>query len=72
MASDLAAMLYAGTKSGRSALGLGHWIAGQLPQSEQQTYVEPFAGMLGVLLARPRSQLEIVNDLDERVVIGGD
>lgn len=31
-------------------------------------YCEPFAGMLGVLLGRPRVQREIVNDLDSRVM----
>ena len=31
-------------------------------------YVEPFAGMLGVLLQRAPAEREIVNDLDERVV----
>ncbi len=28
-------------------------------------YVEPFAGGLSVLLAKPRAQFETVNDLDE-------
>ena len=31
-------------------------------------YCEPFAGMLGVLLGRPRVRREIVNDLDSRVM----
>jgi DNA adenine methylase len=31
-------------------------------------YVEPFAGSLAVLLAKPRSQFETVNDLDEDLV----
>ena len=29
-----------------------------------QHYVEPFAGSLAVLLAKPRSKMETVNDLD--------
>src|SRR5436305_8185500 len=33
-----------------------------LPQHEH--YVEPFAGSLAVLLAKPRSRMETVNDLD--------
>lgn len=31
-------------------------------------YVEPFAGSLAVLLAKPRSRIETVNDLDEHLV----
>jgi DNA adenine methylase len=31
-------------------------------------YVEPFAGSLAVLLAKPRSRMETVNDLDEAVM----
>lgn len=37
-------------------------IAGLLPDHEH--YVEPFAGSLAVLLAKPRSRMETVNDLD--------
>ena len=38
-------------------------IAGLLPSHEH--YIEPFAGSLAVLLAKPRSKIETVNDLDE-------
>jgi len=31
-------------------------------------YCEPFAGMLGVLLSRPRVKIEIVNDSSERII----
>ena len=41
-------------------------VAGQLPYDK--FYIEPFAGMLGVLLLRKPSPVEIVNDLDGRVV----
>lgn len=37
-------------------------IAGLLPPHEH--YVEPFAGSLAVLFAKPRSRMETVNDLD--------
>lgn len=37
-------------------------IAALLP--EHSHYVEPFAGSLAVLLAKPRSEMETVNDLD--------
>jgi hypothetical protein len=32
---------------------------------EHTHYVEPFAGSLAVLLAKPRSKMETVNDLDQ-------
>ena len=45
------ALPWVGNKSVR---GLGEWIVSLLPPAygEPQAYVEPFAGMLGVLLAR--------------------
>lgn len=41
---------------------LAERIAVMLPEHRQ--YVEPFAGSLAVLLAKPRARLETVNDLD--------
>jgi DNA adenine methylase len=41
-------------------------IAALLP--EHRHYVEPFAGSLAVLLAKPRAEVETVNDLDGEVV----
>lgn len=41
---------------------LADQIAAALPEHEH--YVEPFAGSLAVLLAKPRSRMETVNDLD--------
>ena len=41
-------------------------IADMLPPHEH--YIEPFAGSLAVLLAKPPSQMETVNDLDERLM----
>lgn len=38
------------------------WIVSLLPKHEH--YVEPFAGGLSVLFAKPRSRMETVNDLD--------
>ena len=58
-----AALQYYGGKSTRNALG--RWIARHLPPA--QLYAEPFAGMLGILLARPPAPTEIINDLDGRV-----
>jgi len=45
---------------------LGPAIAGLLPAHSH--YVEPFAGSLAVLLAKPLSTMETVNDLDHAVV----
>lgn len=42
------------------------WILEHVPDHE--TYVEPFAGSLAVLFAKPRAPFEIVNDLDDGVV----
>lgn len=43
-------------------LQLAERIVGLLPPHE--LYLEPFAGSLAVLLAKPRSRMEVVNDLD--------
>lgn len=42
------------------------WIVSLLPPHEH--YVEPFGGSLAVLLAKPPSPLETVNDLDRRLI----
>lgn len=66
--STLAGLHYYGGKSGRRADGTGAWIASLLPCEPTQTYVEPYAGMLGVLLQRDPVQCEIANDLNDRIV----
>lgn len=55
---------YFGGKS--PSKGIGRWISERTPMNAR--YVEPFAGMLGVLRARPKAEVEIVNDLDGRIV----
>lgn len=45
---------------------LAPWIASLLPP--HRVYVEPFAGSAAVLLAKPRSPHEILNDVDGDVV----
>ena len=52
---------------GKSNVGKGKWIADLLPIDDTATYVETHAGMLGVLLQRPKARCEIANDLNGRV-----
>ena len=61
-------LTYFGGKSPSSTKKLGPWIANLLPFHVRSLYCEPFAGMLGVLLSRPRCNLEMINDLDGHVV----
>lgn len=65
---SLCALNWAGGKSIVASHGTGNWIASLLPNDKQVAYIEPFAGMLGVLLQRPKTTIEIVNDLNSRVV----
>lgn len=45
---------------------IAHWIVSMLPPHEH--YIEPYCGSLAVLLAKPLSRMETVNDLDRAVV----
>jgi len=45
---------------------LASWIVSLLPR--HRVYVEPFAGSAAVLLAKPRSTHEIINDVDGHLV----
>lgn len=45
---------------------LAPWIIAFFP--EHKTYIEPFGGSLSVLLRKPRSKREIVNDIDGELV----
>ena len=49
-----------------SKWGIAEWIISFFP--EHHSYLEPFAGSLGVLFRKPRSNIETVNDLDGNVV----
>lgn len=54
---------------GKSGYGKAAWINSLLPApSPDQLYDEPFCGMAGVLLDREPMGLEIINDIDERVI----
>lgn len=49
-----------------SKFRIADWIMSFFPQHEK--YVEPFGGGGGVLLQKPRSKIEVYNDIDKRVV----
>ena len=49
---------------GKARKGLLKWIVARLPVEKNSLYCEPFAGMLSVLLAREKSEVEMVNDLN--------
>ena len=53
---------------GKRGFGKANWIAGLLPWEKDSSYLEPFAGMASVLLARPVVKVELLNDLNGRVV----
>lgn len=45
---------------------IAEWVVAHLPPHD--IYVEPFCGAASVLFAKERCQVEVINDLDERVV----
>lgn len=49
-----------------SKFRIAEWVLAHLPPHE--TYVEPFGGSAAVLLRKPRSRVEIYNDLDGEIV----
>lgn len=58
---------WAGGKSGSHERG--KWVASLVkPPTPTQAYCEPFAGMLGVLLQRVSAGVEIINDIDSRLM----
>ncbi len=67
MNSPPRAIPYQGGKSfhGKTG-GVGKWIASKLPYTK--SYVEPFCGMMGILLQRKVSYCEVVNDKNHRII----
>ena len=53
---------------GKRGYGKAKWIASFLPQSPDSCYIEPFAEMAGVLFVRSPVKVEVLNDLNQRVV----
>lgn len=53
---------------GKSRRAINQFIQDRLPATTDCVYVEPFAGMLGILLNRPKARQEIVNDLAGDIV----
>ena len=63
------ALGWVGGKSFYGTHGTGRWITSLLPPAEATyTYVEPYSGMLGVLLQRRPAKREIVSDLDDDLI----
>ena len=62
--NELSGLSYYGGKSRRDFRA---WLVPLIPYEKNGIYVEPFAGMLGVLLARPKTRSEIINDLDGNI-----
>ena len=56
---------YPGGKSSRSTHSVTGWLTNLMPPTTR--YAEVYAGMLGVLLARPPVEVEVANDLDGRI-----
>lgn len=46
---------------------LAPWVIQHLPQAHR-IYVEPFGGAASILMRKPRSKIEVYNDLDDEIV----
>ena len=60
------ALCYYGGKS--SIRQLTRWIVSHIPWDYRTAYIEPFAGMCGVLLSRKPVSTELVNDANKRLI----
>ena len=59
---------YGGKSLANHVVKTGPWIASLLPVDRHATYIEPYFGMGGVLLMRPPALVEIVNDINDRLI----
>ena len=64
--TQLKGLPYYGGKS--PSKSVTKWIVSLLGYDKNKSYIEPFAGMLGVLLSRDPVKIELVNDLDNNLV----
>ena len=64
----LTSLPYYGGKSALANSQIGPWIADLLGHDPSKSYVEPFAGMAGVLLCRRPVRTEMLNDADENII----
>ena len=53
---------------GKGKPNIRDWIQKHLPYSDKHVYIEPFVGMCNILLTRPKSRLEIINDIDTDIM----
>ena len=60
MPLPLRALRYYGGKSAAGPIHIGPWIASRLRR--RNAYIEPYAGMAGILLQRPKAPVEMLND----------
>ena len=49
---------------GKGRPNIRDWIQKHLPYNKNHVYIEPFVGMCNILLTRPKSSHEIINDID--------
>ena len=66
MTKPLSAFPYLGGKNWNNVRQIGPWVAAHLPM--RRGYAEPFSGMASVLLNRPKSHQEVLNDANEHIV----
>ena len=60
----MTSLIYLG---GKARPEIYKWINALLPQPHRGLYCEPFAGMLGILINRAKSEVELVNDLNGHI-----
>ena len=64
----LGAIPWVGGKNVTARQGTGQWVSSLLPFDPLGLYAEPYGGMAGVLLNRPPARIEVLNDVNDRIV----